>query len=219
MFSKRSFALPVAALTGALFLSACGSTATSSSTTSSNASTTSTTSASSAPAGAASTASSTAFNTADVTFATMMIPHHAQAVEMAKLAASRASSGEVKSLASKIEAAQQPEIDLMSGWLTSWGKPVPDTSMAGMSGMGSGSSDGMGGMMTDAQMSGLESAKGPDFDRLFLTLMIKHHEGAIQMAQIQVKDGKNTDAITLAKKIVEDQKAEISTMQGLLAQK
>lgn len=213
MFSKRSFALPVIALTGALALSACGSTGNTSSVAPS------TTSAGSASAGAASAASSTAFNTADVTFATMMIPHHAQAVEMARLAPSRASSAGVKSLASKIEAAQQPEIDLMSGWLTSWGKPVPDAGMAGMSGMGAGSSGGMGGMMTDAQMSGLESAKGADFDRLFLTLMIKHHEGAIQMAQVQVKDGQNAEAVVLAKKIVEDQKAEISTMQGLLGKK
>lgn len=76
------------------------------------------------------------FNDADVTFATDMIPHHRQAVEMAKLAETRAKSPEVKNLAVQILNAQDPEIQTMSGWLTAWGKPVPDD-MSGMDMSGS----------------------------------------------------------------------------------
>jgi uncharacterized protein (DUF305 family) len=151
-------------------------------------------------------------NATDVMFASMMIPHHAQAIEMAKLAATRASSPEVKSLAAAIEAAQQPEIDLMSGWLRSWGQPVPTSSaMSGTSQMGHAN-----GMMAEAEMRALDSASGARFDRLFLTQMVQHHEGAIEMAKTEQASGENPDAIALSGRIIKDQTAEITKIQAML---
>lgn len=214
---KRAVALPAALLAGALLLSACGGSPSSSMAGDHGMSPSSTSTSSSAAAGAASSSSSPTANDADAIFATMMIPHHAQAVEMAKLAATRAGSDKVKELASKIEGAQQPEIDLMSGWLKSWGKPVPAVSgMSGMSGTGHGSMDMGSRMMTEAEMKQLQSANGAAFDKLFLTMMIKHHQGAITMAQDEVKNGQNQDAVALAKKITADQTGEITTMKALL---
>lgn len=150
------------------------------------------------------------FNEADVTFATDMIPHHRQAVEMAELAASRADNPEVKQLARQISDAQDPEIQTMSDWLASWGQPVPED-MSGMDMSGS-----MPGMMSGEEMSKLESAEGAEFDQMFLTMMIAHHQGAIEMAKTESADGQNEDAVALAQKIQKDQAAEIKTMQGLL---
>jgi uncharacterized protein (DUF305 family) len=152
------------------------------------------------------------FNDADVTFAQSMIPHHEQAVVMAKMAKSHASSAEVKDLAAKIEAAQGPEIKIMSGWLNAWGEDA--SSGSGMNhGMGG---NGMPGMMGDDDMMSLDSADGAGFDRMFLTMMIEHHEGAIEMAMKEQVDGKNQDAVALAKKIESDQTAEIAVMKDLL---
>lgn len=147
------------------------------------------------------------FNDADVTFAQGMIPHHQQAVEMAQLAGEQAESQEVKDLAADIEAAQDPEIEQMTQWLEEWDQP---TEMDGMDSME------MGGMMSEDQMSELEDATGADFDAMFLEMMIEHHEGAIVMAQEQVDDGKNAEAVALAEAIIEAQQDEIETMQGLL---
>ena len=156
------------------------------------------------------------FNDADVTFAQSMIPHHEQAVVMAKMAKSHASSAEVKDLAAKIEAAQGPEIKMMSGWLKAWGEDA--SSGSGMThGMGGGmGGSGMPGMMGDDDMMSLDSSDGAGFDRMFLTMMIEHHEGAIEMAKKEQVDGKNQDAVALAKKIESDQTAEIAVMKDLL---
>jgi uncharacterized protein (DUF305 family) len=152
------------------------------------------------------TAAGADFNDADVTFAQAMIPHHEQAVEMAKLAEDRAESQEVLDLAAAIEAAQGPEIEQMTTWLEDWGRPMGDD-------MGSMSHDGM---MTEDQMTDLEAAAGTEFDAMFLEMMIEHHEGAIEMAQEEVDKGQNPDAVALAENIIEAQKSEITTMQGLL---
>ena len=152
-------------------------------------------------------------NDADVTFAQSMIPHHEQAVEMAKMAELQASSTEVRDLAARIEAAQGPEIATMSGWLEAWGKDVPSGDRMG--GMDHGS-DGMPGMMDADDMALLHSSTGAGFDRMFLTMMIEHHEGAIEMAKTEQSDGKHPDAIDLAEKIEADQTAEIAVMQDLL---
>lgn len=157
-------------------------------------------------------ASPASFNMADVMFSTMMIPHHAQAVEMAKLAATRATSPDIKALAGRIQAAQQPEIDLMSGWLKAWGHPVPSaTDTAGMSGMGHDS-----GMMSDDDMRQLEAATGDAFDRLFLTQMIEHHRGALTMAKTEQSTGKNPEALALAGRIITTQTDEIASMEKML---
>jgi len=159
-------------------------------------------------------------NDADVSFAQDMIPHHAQAVVMAKMARTRASDPDVTALAADIEAAQGPEIEQMSGWLRTWGVKVPDadteTDGSGMGGMGGMDADDMPGMMTGGQMSRLGKASGADFDRMWLQLMIQHHQGAVEMAEAEQREGQNPDAVALAKKIEAAQTAEISRMQERL---
>ena len=158
-------------------------------------------------------------NDQDVSFATEMIPHHAQAVQMSEMAVENAESQEVKALAEDISAAQEPEIETMSSWLETWGEDVPDTSSPDMGGMDHGSMDGMEdmpGMMSSDEMDELESASGTAFDQMFLSMMIEHHEGAIEMAQTEQADGKYPDAIDLAKTIEQAQTSEIETMKELL---
>ncbi|WP_438353908.1 DUF305 domain-containing protein [Microbacterium sp. CJ88] len=148
------------------------------------------------------------FTDADVMFAQMMIPHHQQAVEMADMILAKPGiNAGVLALASDIKAAQQPEIDQLQGWLTTWNA---GTSMGGMS--------HGGGMMSDADMKSLQAATGTEAARLFLTQMTAHHEGAIIMAQDEVKNGKNPDAVTMAQSIVTTQTAEIAKMKSLLTQ-
>lgn len=152
----------------------------------------------------ASQASATGHNDEDVMFAQTMVPHHAQALEMAKLAATRASSPQVKALALTIQAAQQPEIDTMKGWLKSWNA----TSMGAMS-------HDMGGMMSDSNMASLASTNGAEFDKKFLTMMMNHHDGAIDMATSELESGENADALALATSIYVTQQAQVKQMQGL----
>ncbi|MEU7761008.1 DUF305 domain-containing protein [Micromonospora aurantiaca (nom. illeg.)] len=177
---------------------------------------------SSSAAGASASADATV-NAADVMFAQMMIPHHQQAVTMADLAPTRASDSELKDLAAKIKAAQDPEITTMKGWLTAWGKPTDlpsDHSMPGMSatpGHGMPGMDaGMPGMMSEQQMRDLAAAKGPAFDRMFAEMMIAHHRGAIDMARTEQADGSNPAAKALAAEIASDQAAEVQTLQKIL---
>lgn len=146
------------------------------------------------------------FNDADVEFVQGMIPHHEQAVVMADLADDRAESPEVTDLAERIKDAQDPEIDQMTGWLEEWGQEVPEGTDHG----------GMDGMMSDDDMASLEDASGAEFDEMFLTMMIEHHEGAIAMAETELEDGQNADAKELAQTIVDAQQAEIDEMQGIL---
>jgi uncharacterized protein (DUF305 family) len=158
---------------------------------------------------------SAAHNDADVTFAQQMIPHHEQAIEMAELAETRAESRGVKDLAADIEAAQDPEIETMTGWLESWDEEVPDDGMSGMD-HGDSSSDHMAGMMSDEEMGELQAASGAEFDQMFLTMMIEHHEGAIEMAKTERAEGENPDATSLAEDIETAQTEEILTMKELL---
>ncbi|HEY8979576.1 MAG TPA: DUF305 domain-containing protein [Streptomyces sp.] len=173
----------------------------------------------SAAQGGSKGASDGAHNAQDVTFAQGMIPHHRQAVEMAALAADRASSAQVKTLAERIQKAQDPEIETMSGWLKAWGEKVPDgkTGHAGMEEMSG--MDGMDGMMSDADMKKLEKASGAEFDTQFMTMMIEHHEGAIEMAKTEKAKGSYAPALTLSDAIVTAQQAEITEMNGLLGKK
>lgn len=147
-------------------------------------------------------------NDADVAFAQGMIPHHEQAVEMADLAATRASDPKVKALAARIKQAQGPEITTMTGWLEGWGEAMP----------GGGAHDmEMSGEMSEEDMAGLDKASGAAFDRLFLTMMIRHHEGALAMAKTELEDGKFPPAHGLAAQITTSQQAEIDEMKALLA--
>ncbi|MFE7356490.1 DUF305 domain-containing protein, partial [Streptomyces sp. NPDC057543] len=156
-----------------------------------------------------------------VKFAQQMIPHHQQAVEMAKLADGRASDPEIKELAAAIEKAQDPEINTMKGWLKAWGKPLPESSssMGDMPGMDHGSDTGsrMPGMMSDKDMSDLEGAQGKAFDKKFARLMVGHHEGAVTMAEDEQKNGSNADAKKLAGAVITAQTAEITKMNKIIA--
>jgi uncharacterized protein (DUF305 family) len=203
---RRAAAAVATAVAAALVLTACGSSDNSAKST----------------ASASTSSSAAAHNAADVTFATDMIPHHRQAVEMAGLAAGRASSASVKTLAGTIEKAQDPEINTMSGWLKAWGKDVPTdaaSSMGSMPGMGSSGSTTGTGMMSSADMTMLEKTSGKAFDTAFLTMMIQHHQGAVAMAKTELSKGSYGPARTMAQGIISSQTAEISQMKGLLGSK
>ncbi|MBB1243627.1 DUF305 domain-containing protein [Streptomyces durbertensis] len=150
-------------------------------------------------------------NSADVAFAQGMIPHHRQALEMAELAADRAGSAEVRKLVKEIEDAQEPEIRKMSGWLRSWGEPVPRPDDAG----GHAGHD-MPGMMSSEEMGKLEKSSGRAFDTAFLELMIKHHEGAVEMAKTEQDEGAYQPAKDMAEEIERSQSEEITRMRELL---
>jgi uncharacterized protein (DUF305 family) len=156
---------------------------------------------------------STKHNDADVAFVQGMIPHHQGALAMAQLADGRATDPRVVDLADRIEAAQAPEIETMTGWLDSWGEPLPEDG----GGMDHGSGMDMGGMSED-EMTALDTAHGGDFDRMFLEMMIPHHQDAVEMAETEIADGSDPDVVDLARDIVESQSAEIEEMQTLLTE-
>ncbi|NHW48601.1 DUF305 domain-containing protein [Paenarthrobacter sp. MSM-2-10-13] len=146
-------------------------------------------------------------NAADVMFAQMMIPHHAQAVEMSDMILKKQDiPADVTALATRIKAAQGPEIEKMTGWLKGWGEPTQ---------MSTGHS--MDGMMGADDMTKLEAAQGVEAAKLFLTQMIVHHQGAVAMAKTETTDGRDAEAVQLSKDIVSAQEAEIKEMQTLLA--
>jgi uncharacterized protein (DUF305 family) len=159
-------------------------------------------------------------NDADVAFASGMIPHHESAITMAQMAQAQAADPRVKDLAARIEAAQTPEIETMSGWLADWGaaasSSATDDSMGGMD--HGGMDDGSMGEMDTGALAGMS---GAEFDRMFLTMMIEHHRSAVQMAETEAADGQNPDAIALAESIRDSQTAEIAEiaeMQQLLSE-
>src|SRR5258708_25467848 len=166
----------------------------------------------SATAAHSATAAAEAHNDADVTFAQHMIPHHPQAIEMSDtLLAKQGIDPRVVELANQIKAAQGPEIQQMQGWLTQWGTP----SMPPMSGHGD--MAGMSGMMSEQDMTALKDAQSVHASKLYLTQIIAHHEGAIRMAQSEIKDGQYPPAVGMARAIVTGQQQEIDTMKGILA--
>jgi uncharacterized protein (DUF305 family) len=149
---------------------------------------------------------------ADVRFMQMMIGHHAQAVYMTRLAEAAGASDRVMRLANKIDLSQAGEIALMQGWLVDHGQYAPDTeSWRRMM---------MPGMLNAEQLAQLSAARGRDFDRLFLRLMIMHHEGAIQMVAELLntpRAGQEVDINVLANEIEAAQLAEIELMWQMLA--
>lgn len=189
-------ALVAAAAAGALLAGCGGNTATSA-----NTATPAPSAAHNAPAG------QQQHNQADVVFLQNMIPHHQQAIMMSQMALAHATTPQVKDLATRIQAAQQPEIDQMHRLLAAWGVPATP---GGMGPMG-----GMSGMMGGGQGPGMS---GTTFDRMFLQSMIVHHQGAIDMSQTELAQGSNPEARQLAQKIINTQQAEIKEMQALLQQ-
>ncbi|MFI5978303.1 DUF305 domain-containing protein [Streptomyces sp. NPDC051452] len=166
--------------------------------------------------GSSATAGATAHNAQDVAFAQGMVPHHRQALEMARLAASRASSARVKDLATRIEKAQDPQIRTMTGWLKSWGEQAPAAGMDHSGRTGTSGASGMAGMMSDGDMAALEKATGAEFDTRFLSLMVRHHQGAVEMAGTERDKGAYGPARRMAGSVVTAQTAEIREMKQLL---
>lgn len=161
---------------------------------------------------AAASGVSAEFNDTDVAFVRDMIPHHRGAISMAELAAERASSPEVKDLANRIAAAQDPEIDQLEGMAEAWGIDLSE-----QSGMGGMDHSGMDTGAMEADVAALEALSGEQFDREFLTRMVAHHQSAVKMAQTEVDEGVNPQAQDLAQEIISVQEAEIQEMRGLLA--
>ena len=144
---------------------------------------------------------SSGYSMQETMFASMMIPHHQQAIVMSEIALTNTTNPDVLALANEIKAAQAPEIEQMKKW------GEVDTDMH--------SGHVMSGMLTDEELSALRTAQGKDFDRLFLEGMIKHHEGAILMTEMIV-DSKKPDVASLAQSIITTQKAEIERMKVIL---
>ena len=151
-------------------------------------------------------------NTADVEFAQGMIAHHEQAIEMAEIALDPAigASPEVVDLATRIQAAQDPEVELMTSWLTAAGESVAMDTSDGHD------MSSMDGMMTADQMDEMAAMTGADFDQMWLEMMIAHHEGAISQSETVKADGSNADVLLLADQIITAQQGEIAEMQALL---
>ncbi|MFC4012153.1 DUF305 domain-containing protein [Nonomuraea purpurea] len=195
----RGIALATTLAAGVLVLTACGDTAGQDTTMMSG----------SAPTATVTTATARPeadFNEADVMFAQMMTTHHQEAIEMADAARTRASSKEVKKLAAKMSATRQAEVQTMRGWLSAWGEPLPAADAAHASAGGS----------SDGDVKKLLAAKGPAFDKEFLTLMIAHHKEAMTMARAELDHGKNPQAKELAEKMEKTQEAEMEQMEKLL---
>ncbi|MHB1328102.1 MAG: DUF305 domain-containing protein [Gemmatimonadales bacterium] len=156
---------------------------------------------------------------ADADFMRGMMAHHGQAVVMSRLVPDRSQFTPVRMLAERIDVSQKDEIALMRQWLLDRGEPVPDTGAAGHHHHGPNSSVPMAGMLTQAELDRLATLHGTEFDRLFLELMIRHHEGAITMVKALFgtpASGQETEIFRLAADIEADQRAEIRRMQNLL---
>jgi uncharacterized protein (DUF305 family) len=165
---------------------------------------------------------------ADVDFMTGMIGHHAQALVMSAWAPTNGANPTVSTLAARIINAQKDEIRNMQTWLRDRGRPVPEVDEAGALHMAAGDmqmmhgadrSMHMPGMLSTEQMQELEAAQGPDFDRLFLTYMIQHHQGAVTMVHdLFATDGAAQDDLIfkIASDIQVDQITEINRMKQML---
>ena len=203
----RRFTVPTLAFTLVATLAACGSDD------SPSADTTATETTAAAEAPSSTPAASAALNDADVEFAQGMIAHHEQAVEMAEIALdpNRQAGAEVTDLATRIQAAQEPEIEQMTAWLTEAGESITMDMSEGHD------MSSMEGMMTAEQMDALAVATGTEFDTMWLEMMIAHHEGAISQSQTVKANGSSPDVLALADQIIAAQQGEIAEMQALLA--
>ena len=151
----------------------------------------------------------------DVRFMQGMIGHHAQALEMTALLATRTDSEDMRKLAHRIELSQADEIKMMQNWLTRRGEPLPDPHAHHRPG-----APLMPGMLTADEMSRLAAASGPAFDQLFLEFMIKHHAGALIMVEelfARPGAGQDSEIFAFASDVDADQRMEIERMRAMLA--
>ncbi len=165
------------------------------------------------------------FTEADARFMAGMIGHHAQALGMSNLAPTNGASPTIRTLASRIINAQTDEIALMQAWLRVREQAVPEVHVDGWKVMVHGGGDHghhhgqMPGMLTDAQMQQLASARGAEFDKMYLTFMIQHHQGAVVMVEeLFATDGagQDEDVFKFASDVQVDQRTEIARMQRML---
>jgi uncharacterized protein (DUF305 family) len=164
------------------------------------------------------------YSDADIEFMSGMIPHHAQAVIMGRWAKTHGARQDVAVLCERIVVGQSDEIAMMQQWLRDRGLPVPDATATRHKMMINGMEHEMlmPGMMTDEQMAALDKARGPEFDRLFLEGMIRHHQGAIDMVDVLFKSyGAAQDELIykFASDVYADQGIEIARMQKMLGDK
>ncbi|GAB3179329.1 uncharacterized protein (DUF305 family) [Micromonospora palomenae] len=150
---------------------------------------------------------SPSYNSLDVWFVRMMIPHHEQALEMAELAEGRAASPQIRAVADRIRGTQRPEIGMMRGWLSARGLP------AEVPGHDHGT---MRGMQSPEAIRRLADARGADFDRLFVQLMTAHHQGAVTMATDLLKVGVDQQLDEFANSVATEQSVEIDRMRELV---
>ncbi len=158
---------------------------------------------------------------ADVEFMSGMISHHAQAIVMARWAESHGASQSIMTLAGRIINAQQDEIGIMQQWLRDRHLPVPEARPTGMKMVMNGVEHDMlmPGMLTENQMKQLDQSRGPEFDRLFLTFMIQHHQGAVSMVEKLFDSpgaGENEVVFKFASDVNVDQATEIARMEKML---
>jgi len=146
------------------------------------------------------------YSVIDITFVQMMIVHHAQAVEMAGLAAEHAGSPTLRKLAERISAAQRPEMDWLRAWLKARGQAESDPAH---------DHDAMPGMQSAADMTALAAARGADFDRRFVTMMIDHHRGALRMAGDVATGGSDEKLRETANEMSIEQASEIHRLEQL----
>ncbi len=154
------------------------------------------------------------WNQADQKFVQEMIPHHEQAVVMSEMVSNVEVSGETAALATEVIGAQASEIDLMKGFLSEWGVEYDPNSDPHAGHMMSG--DESSGMMTDEELAELKNSSGVVFEKMWLTMMLAHHKGAIKMAETVIADGKDEQVKTLAEAIINEQQKEIELIQTLL---
>lgn len=203
--TTRRTTLSTVVLAGLLTLTACGGT-----------SGTAASGSAPAPSSIAIPANAT-YDAQDVAFARDMRPHHQQAVEMADILLAKNPSAPLRALAEKIRAEQTPEITTLDGLLQSYGATASGSGHGGGDGGSEAAHMTMPGMMSEAEMADFRAAAGAAAERQFLTMMIAHHQGAIDMAQGEIRRGKDAAAIALARSIVTAQQAEIVQMKQLLA--
>ena len=166
--------------------------------------------ASSASPSVAVTPAGPVFNQADVDFAARMSQHHGQALQMAEMAQRKARGRAVRDLACGVVRDRAPELDQFGAWLAAWGEAGAEMSPHGIGG-----DHGVPGMLRDAELARLGSASGASFDRLFLTLMVRHHRGGQALARQQLKAGRNDEALELARSIQQAEAAAVTAMLQL----
>ena len=155
------------------------------------------------------------WNKADQKFVQEMIPHHEQAVVMSEMVTNVEISTQTAALASEIMGAQASEIELMQGFLNEWGVESDPNSDPHAGHKMSG--DESHGMMTDEELAELKNLSGAEFEKMWLTMMLAHHQGAVKMAETVIADGKDSRVKTLAETIINAQQEEIAQINTLLA--